>query len=281
MEKLLVREGRDFQMASEDSLVTVKISTLVQRDGCPEYHVNQTEDDVRKDVVCGSPDDNSLLNYWLHECIQTMKPGEVSQFRTPPHLCPPNTAGAMSKPGIIGYEIELISLKRGDDVWKWSPEQKLDRAQQLKGRGTDCFKAEQIKAAALSFSGSLRLIISIGEQELNEELSRHRRHLRCICYLNLAACQLKEKLYKHVIENCTKALAIDSHSIKGLFRRGEAHLGVKDYELARQDFTLALSLEPNNRAIKEQVRRLESKERERDSQYRKALGKIFYNTDDL
>ena len=279
MEKLLVREGGGFQLASEGSLVTVRISALVQREEALAYDVDQSETEAISDVVCGAPDVDSLLNHWIHECIQTMKPGEMSQFKTPPFLYPCDSAGEMLESQTVGYEIELISLKRVDDVWKWSPEMKLDRAQQLKAKGTESFKADKISAAALNFSCSLRLIISMGEQELGDELNRERCHLRCICYLNLAACQLNQKQYKHVIENCTKALTIDPENVKGMFRRGQAYLCVSDYESAREDFTLALSLEPNNRAIKEQVRLLESKERERNAIYRKALGKIFSHND--
>lgn len=262
--------------------MTVRISTFVQEEDSLTCDVDRSESEAISDVVCGAPAIDSRLNYWLHECVQTMKPGEVSQFKTPPFLYPSNSAGEMleleTHPVAHAYEIELISLKRVDDVWKWSPEMKLDRAKQLKAKGAESFKAQNISVASLNFSRSLRLIISMGEQELTEELSRERCHLRCLCYLNLAACQLNQKQYKHVIDNCTKALKIDPHNVKGLFRRGQASLCVNDYESAREDLTLALSVEPNNRAIKEQLRLLETKERERNAKYRKALGKIFsYN----
>ena len=134
-----------------------------------------------------------------------------------------------------------------------------------------------MRAAELNFSRSLRFIIAIGEREASEEIRREGRNLRCACYLNLAACQLSRKLYTHVIENCSKALDIEPHNVKGLFRRGRAYVGVSDYGVAREDFRLALSIEPNNRAIKEQMVLLESKQRERDAEYRRALGKMFSN----
>ncbi|CAG2183622.1 unnamed protein product, partial [Oppiella nova] len=40
---------------------------------------------------------------------------------------------------------------------------------------------------------------------------------------------------------------------KGLFRRGQAYFGQKDYDLARNDFNAVLQLDPNNKAAKNQL----------------------------
>lgn len=57
------------------------------------------------------------------------------------------------------------------------------------------------------------------------------------CRLNYAACKLKSKDYKSVIIQCTQVLALDSLSMKALFRRGQAYMELgRDLDLAERDF---------------------------------------------
>lgn len=48
-------------------------------------------------------------------------------------------------------------------------------------------------------------------------------------YLNLAACFLKLEKYEEVIQNCEKALEIDSKNAKGLFRKGQVMIFLFQY----------------------------------------------------
>lgn len=50
-----------------------------------------------------------------------------------------------------------------------------------------------------------------------------------------------------------QALELDSSNEKGLFRRGEAHLAVNDFDLARADFQKVLQLYPSNKAARAQL----------------------------
>ena len=72
-------------------------------------------------------------------------------------------------------------------------------------------------------------------------------------HLNLAMAYLKVDNFVEVIKNCDKALAIDPNNEKGLFRRGQAYYGQKEYDLAKNDFTAVLKLDPNNKAAKNQL----------------------------
>ena len=64
---------------------------------------------------------------------------------------------------------------------------------------------------------------------------------------------LKVDNFVEAIKNCDKALAIDAKNEKGLFRRGQAYFGQKDYDLAKNDFNAVLQLDPNNKAAKNQL----------------------------
>ena len=85
------------------------------------------------------------------------------------------------------------------------------------------------------------------------ELKAQSNELLLAGYLNLAMAYLKVENYSEAIKNCDKALAIDKDNEKGLFRRGQAYYGQKEYELARNDFNAVLKLDPNNKAAKNQL----------------------------
>jgi FK506-binding protein 4/5 len=85
------------------------------------------------------------------------------------------------------------------------------------------------------------------------ELKTKSNELLLAGYLNLAMAYLKLDNYSEAIKNCDKALGIDPKNEKGLFRRGQAYFGQKDYDLAKNDFNAVLQLDPNNKAAKNQL----------------------------
>jgi len=69
-----------------------------------------------------------------------------------------------------------------------------------------------------------------------------RKEIELPCYLNLAACDIKNKQYHSVIEATTKALEIDHESCKGLWRRGLALTETGNWIDAEKDLKRALDL---------------------------------------
>ncbi|XP_065828640.1 peptidyl-prolyl cis-trans isomerase FKBP4-like [Oscarella lobularis] len=269
MEKIVLREGKGFEQANEGSFVSVIVTPYKKL----ENELIACGPSEEMTFTCGDPDEETLLAHWLHDCVQEMRPHEIARFVAPKIVA--NVASPTD-----AFEIELKSMRRDDDTWQWTREQKVQRAEELKSRGSTCFKSGQVDLAARYFSRSLVHLISTGEEGMDDELFGVRESLRCTCYLNLSACQLKFQQPEHVISNCTKALAIDEDNIKGLFRRGQAYMMINDLTSARDDLTKALRFEPNNRAIKNQIQQLETKEKEQREKYKKALGKMFGGSGD-
>lgn len=52
---------------------------------------------------------------------------------------------------------------------------------------------------------------------------------------------------------CNKVLEERSDVPKAFFRRGEALMQLKDYELAMNDFQMVIDLDPENKAAKNKV----------------------------
>ena len=125
--------------------------------------------------------------------------------------------------------------------------EKFRIASDHKEKGVELFRTGNIEFAFKRFSKALKyLILMMPERDIPVDLKLAHRQLRCQCYSNMAACQLKFHSYKYVIENCTKALAIDPNNVKCLYRRAEARKGTMDLVGAKEDVSRALKESPNS-----------------------------------
>jgi tetratricopeptide (TPR) repeat protein len=52
------------------------------------------------------------------------------------------------------------------------------------------------------------------------------------------------------IDNCTKALALDTKNVKALSRRAQALIGKSEFAAAKQDLVAAIKLEPSNKQLR-------------------------------
>ena len=73
----------------------------------------------------------------------------------------------------------------------------------------------------------------------------------------------------------SQALELDSSNEKGLFRRGEAHLAVNDFDLARADFQKLLQLYPSNKAAKAQLAVCQQRIRKQLEREKKLYANMF------
>ncbi|KAM7243780.1 hypothetical protein CapIbe_004388 [Capra ibex] len=190
----------------------------------------------------------------LEKAIQRMEKGEHSIV----YLKPSYAFGSAGKEKFqippnaeLKYEIHLKSFEKAKESWEMSSEEKLEQSTIVKERGTVYFKEGKYKQAVLQY----KKIVSWLEYEssFSDEDAEKAQALRLASHLNLAMCHLKLQAFSAAIENCNKALELDSNNEKGLFRRGEAHLAVNDFDLARADFQKVLQLYPSNKAAKAQL----------------------------
>ncbi|XP_077025795.1 peptidyl-prolyl cis-trans isomerase FKBP4 [Tamandua tetradactyla] len=198
--------------------------------------------------------DSLDLPFGLEKAILRMEKGEHSIV----YLKPSYAFGSVGKKkfqippeATLKYEVHLKSFEKAKESWEMSSEEKLEQSAIVKERGTVYFKEGKYKQALLQY----KKIVSWLEYESgfsSEELQKAQA-LRLASHLNLAMCHLKLQAFPAATESCNKALELDSNNEKGLFRRGEAHLAVNDFELARSDFQKVLQLYPSNKAAKAQL----------------------------
>lgn len=73
--------------------------------------------------------------------------------------------------------------------------------------------------------------------------------------VNMAAVELKLKKYANAKYYCSEALRLDENYSKAYFRRGQAHIALKNYEDAIDDLKKAHELIPDNKHILNELKR--------------------------
>ncbi|XP_075408331.1 peptidyl-prolyl cis-trans isomerase FKBP4 [Tenrec ecaudatus] len=220
--------------------------------------------------------ENLDLPCGLEKTIQRMEKGE----RAIVYLKPSYAFGNVGKEKFhippqaeLKYEIHLKNFEKAKESWEMNLEEKLEQSAIVKERGTVYFKEGKYKQAVLQY----KKIVSWLEYEssLSSEMAQKAQALRLASHLNLAMCHLKLQAFPAATESCNKALELDSSNEKGLFRRGEAHLAVNDFELARADFQKVLQLYPSNKAARAQLAICQQRIRKQLAREKKLYANMF------
>merc|ERR1719336_2158633 len=106
------------------------------------------------------------------------------------------------------------------------------------------------------------------------------KRLKQSTYLNMAACYLKTQDHHKCVDACTKALAADAPSSKAYFRRGQAHLELRNLDEAKEDFEQAKRLEPGDQAVERELRRLKQAFAQHDAKEKKKYAKMFSKSEE-
>eukprot|EP00729_Bicosta_minor_P002285 gene2285-3995_t len=156
----------------------------------------------------------------------------------------------------LDFELELVqveregSYKRGD--WELSWEEKAAAVHTLKESGNAHFKRGDALAAEADYMKALGFLeaLKLAESTLETEHLIAQEEFKGALLLNTAACKLKQKEYTDTIRYATMALEEDPANIKGIFRRGQAHLAKgRDLDLALVDLQAAAAAAPDDRRI--------------------------------
>ena len=94
-------------------------------------------------------------------------------------------------------------------------------------------------------------------------------------HLNLAAAHIKRDAPKSAVEQCSKAMELDAHNVKALFRRGQARLMLGDTEAARGDLLEAARLEPQNKEVRKELEKAKTQSAALRQQQKNLFGGLF------
>lgn len=179
------------------------------------------------------------------QILLTMKEGEIAYVKTKVDV---EGKKVNDTGGSLKLKFSLNTLNRAADLNDLEPDEKLERAQHHKDKGTELFQNGNIDFAMLRYERALSYISDL-DAELPKDLAERCRTLKTQCYLNLAAGHLKKEHYKATVTNCNEALKLDANNVKALYRRAQAFIAQTSYEDAHRDLLQARTLEPANKAV--------------------------------
>ncbi|XP_076645109.1 tetratricopeptide repeat protein 9C [Halictus rubicundus] len=214
---------------------------------------------------------NCEIDRQIERVIQMMNIGEKREVTL-------DIVEDVDQPLVIKFEVTLLDILWHEPIWVWTPQIKYSIALKYKETGVHLFKEHRIIDAFHKFSKACKILITlepISDLELEKSLENDINNLRLVLYNNMAECHLNRKNYEHTISLCTKILSQENNNIKALYRRGVAYGNLKDVEKAVADLENAVSLEPNNRAVKEQLAIYNAQLQEANKKFEDMMKRMF------
>lgn len=151
-------------------------------------------------------------------------------------------------------------------------EVRLRRAAELKEQGNAAFKAQDWQSALSLYERGL-YHSEFDEMQYNFELmDEHRAQVdeaRNPLQLNAAACCLKLEEPRRAVDFCSEVLKVSPDHAKALFRRGQAHQALKDFEKAKADLVKAAKAAPQDKLVRKTLNEVLSNLKSEDEASRK------------
>eukprot|EP00960_Hanusia_phi_P049743 759743-Hanusia_phi.AAC.2 len=179
-------------------------------------------------------------------------------------------------------QTSIYHMEQLKDTRALPMQERLGAAESMKEEGNRLFKEEKYDMANMKYEESLSVFkflqvleghedwktngkglrdeiysivdedgVSSGQEEMIEAIRRHKHS----CYLNIAACAMKQKNWQNCVRACDAALEIEPQSVKAFYRRALARItpasaGAHEQDLALQDLEAAYEIDPSNLKVK-------------------------------
>lgn len=215
--------------------------------------MGNTFEDREVEFEVGEATEKGLVSAF-DRIAQNLKMGEKARFDVAPQYGygqDGNKEFKIPPVSYLDYEVEMKNFEKVKDSWEMDSKEKLEQSEIAKSKGTSLFKAANYKKAVQNYNKVLTFLEH--ETSLEAEDQKHRDALVLAAHLNLAMSYLKMDDCFQAVEQCNKALELDTKNVKAIFRRGQARVQTSEYEEAKVDFEEVLALEPDNKAAKNQV----------------------------
>uniref|UniRef100_A0A2R5LG15 peptidylprolyl isomerase n=1 Tax=Ornithodoros turicata TaxID=34597 RepID=A0A2R5LG15_9ACAR len=265
IKRRIITAGELYTTPKQHATVTVHVKG--------EYNQRIFDDRELEFIVAEASEYNLVKGVEL--AIQKMKKGEKSLFRITSKFAfgseghkewdiPPNAT--------VDYIIHLKSFENAKEAWDMDVDEKIEQSGICKSKGTNFLKAGKYELALQYYKRAVDLLEH--EENLEGEKKEKRDALMLANYLNTALCHLKVDNFHDTIAACTSALALDPKNEKALFRRGQAYVGTKEFDVALKDFEQVLKVDANNKAARNQLSICQTKlsqELQREKQFYKSI----------
>ncbi|KAJ2231038.1 peptidyl-prolyl cis-trans isomerase cpr6 [Coemansia sp. RSA 1722] len=171
------------------------------------------------------------------------------------------------------------------DVDEISPETLLSVGQKMKALGNEEFKKGRLDVATVKYTKALRYLREIPffdeDNDPQDKLRPQFVSLKVPITLNRAMCYLKQNDYASAAKDCTIVLEMadkevtDKDRTKAYYRRGTARRQLKLYEDALNDLNEAKKLDPQDKAISNEIILAEKAVQDRERKEKQMYSKLF------
>ncbi|CAI5747033.1 unnamed protein product [Peronospora destructor] len=153
---------------------------------------------------------------------------------------------------------ETVFSMQDGDLFSW----KLERAAEYRVRGNEAFKQGRYSSAVRLYKRALAWLdppITWSDTSLDTKVQYSKEQLQQVnplavaCYANITTCY--SKIDRDGDVNCciaaaSSALALDDTHVKARYRRSQAYMSSKEFDLALADLKILCKLEPNNKFLR-------------------------------
>lgn len=267
--KKILKVGEGYEKPNDGTIVRVKYIAKLPNGSV--FEKKGLNGDPYEFIIDG---DQVILG--LDLAVAKMKKGEIASITITPEygfgavetkrdlaVVPPNST--------LVYEVELVSFMKEKEFWEMNAAEKLEAAAKKKEEGNALFKVGKYWRASKKYERAANFIEQ--NQAFSEEEKKQGEALRVSCYLNSAACKLKLKDFRVVVDLCTKVLELEPENMKALYRRLQAYVQVGELGLAESDIKKALEIDPQNKDVKLELKKL----RQKESEYQRKAAEMFEN----
>lgn len=274
--KRRIHDGRgDFPMDCplHDSLLRVHYKGMLLNEEKTVFY-NTRVDNNGQPLEFGSGE--GLVPEGLEMCVRLMLPGEIALVTCPPDYAYDKFPRPANVPegAHVQWEIELLGFEMPKDWTGLNFEAIMDEADKIRGTGNRLFKEGKFELAKAKYEKVLREFNHVNPQD--DEEGKVFLNARNSLHLNVAACYLKMGECRKSIEACNKVLDASPAHVKALYRRGMAYMSAGDFEEARNDFKMMMSIdkscEPDATAA---LAKLKQKEQEVERKARSQFKGLF------
>jgi len=263
--KKQVGEGEGYDMPKDASNVKLKVDAATDGSSALAGFVATTlEFTSGNGQVCDA----------LESVVMDMKKGEKAVLTcVNPSLCAEEKLGLKEiKAEKVVLFLELLEFEKAKDTWNMSEEEKVDFGLARKDVGSDLFKRGRISLALERYKKVIDLFNYT--DNFNEENKAKAKDLKKICELNLAACHLKVKDYSAAKKSCSNVLKDERENVKALFRRAQADVAMKNFEIAMSDLKKCIEIDPQNKAARALYKEAQVGQKEEDKKSKGLFAKM-------
>eukprot|EP01080_Neovahlkampfia_damariscottae_P007729 gene7729-12199_t len=268
--KEIIKEGKGNNLNEKDSVFLIHYTGKNKDGNIFETTKNEApvEFDIGKDEIIKG----------LELSIPTMKIGEISKILILPeyhHGKNGSLNKKIKKNEIIEYEIEILKCeKKKKNFWELEFDERLRIAELKKEEGKSYFLDKIYDKSKRRYLKSIKYLQN--KENLKEKEIKKFNEISNLCYLNIAACELKLENYENVIHYCDLSLEIEKkNNIKGLFRRAQAYSNLSEFEKSKQDFNQILKFDNIEKKIENQVKNELKILEKNESKYQNQMKKMF------